>query len=55
MRRTPQTVAIPIGERVVEARVPNLVKVVEPAEIPGVPDPRQEVRRALACPIGSRK
>lgn len=49
-----QTVRIPIGEKTVEARVPNLVRVAEPARIPGVADPRAEVRRAIASPIGSR-
>ena len=49
-----QTVRIPIGERVAEVRVPNLVRVAEPAYIPGVKDPREEIRRAIASPIGAR-
>ena len=53
MNAAPQTVSIPIGEGAVEARIPNLVKVVEPPYAPGVPDPRQEVRRALLSPIGA--
>ena len=48
------TVQLPIGRRLVEARVPNLVKVVEPARVPGVADERAEVRRAIAQPIGAR-
>ena len=46
-------VSIPIGERKVKAKIPNLIKVAEPARIPGVPDPRAEVRRALLSPIGA--
>ncbi len=49
-----QTVRIPIGERVEEVPVPNLVTVAEPKFIPGVADPRAEVRRAILSPIGSR-
>lgn len=52
--RAPQPVCIPIGERAAEVMVPNLVKVVEPPRVPGVPDRRAEVRRALDAPIGSR-
>ena len=49
-----QTVRIPIGERILEVRVPNLVKVAEPARIPGVSDARSAVRRAIESPIGSK-
>lgn len=48
-----QTVNIPIGRGTVSARIPNLIAVAEPAYMPGVPDARAEIRRAIAEPIGS--
>lgn len=49
----PRPVRVPIGESAVSAMIPNLVKVAEPARIPGVADPRAEIRRALDAPIGA--
>ena len=51
MNGTP--VNIPIGKSQVTVHVPNLVCIAEPSPCPGVPDPRQEVRRALHTPIAS--
>ena len=51
MNGTP--VNIPIGRNQVTVHVPNLVCIAEPSPCPGVPDPRQEVRRALHTPIAS--
>lgn len=40
------------GELTLEIPERNLLRVIEPRERPGVPDPEAEVRRALAEPIG---
>ncbi len=47
-------VRIPIGNTVVDVRVPNLVKVAEPRPVPGAADPRGAVRQAIAAPIGAK-
>lgn len=52
MRQT-RDVQIPIGRQVITARVPNCIGVADPAYVPGVPDAREEVRRALREPIGT--
>lgn len=53
MRQT-REVQIPIGRQVITARVPNCIGVADPAYVPGVPDAREEVRRALREPIGTK-
>ncbi len=53
MRRECTEVVVPVGKGHVKALVPNLVAVAKPKSVPGVPDEREEVRRALRNPIGS--
>lgn len=48
-------VEIPIGRTTVRAQIPNLIAVAEPAPVPGAADAREEVRRALAEPIGTMR
>ena len=48
-----QTVRIPIGREIVSARIRNLIAVAEPQYVPGVPDARAEIRRAIREPIGT--
>jgi nickel-dependent lactate racemase len=54
-RRAPQNVSIPVGESILTVSVPNLLAVMQAARIPGVPDVRAEIRRAIEEPIGSAK
>lgn len=49
------TVKVPLGRGSVEASIPNLLGVIEPAYVPGVDDMRQEIRRAIRSPIGSAR
>lgn len=51
MNYTP--VDIPVGEQMLCVEVPNLIGVVTPPHLPGVPDPATEIRRAMQNPIGS--
>ena len=51
-RIAPQAVSIPVGETSVNVMVPNLMAVLHAAKIPGVPDARAEIRRAINEPIG---
>lgn len=48
-------VKLPIGKGYIEADVPNVLKVGVPAYLPGVPDSRMEIRRAIRNPIGSKR
>lgn len=47
------TVKLPLGKGVIEAEVPNVLKVAMPKEVKCVEDPRMEIRRAILNPIGS--
>lgn len=51
--KTAERVLIPIGHETVSACIPNLIAVADPEYIPGVPDARAEIRRALAEPVGT--
>jgi nickel-dependent lactate racemase len=46
-------VEIHFGHTTLEADVPNLLSVIVPNDVPGAPDARAEIRRAIADPIGS--
>jgi len=48
---------LPYGKTDVCVRVParNLLGTIEPKEVPGVPDAKAEVERALKEPIGSKR
>jgi nickel-dependent lactate racemase len=48
-------VSIPVGVQFYEVDVPNVVGIVSPAEIPGVPDMKAEIARAIENPIGSKR
>lgn len=50
MDRTHLTV--PVGEGGMSFSVPNLMQIVEPLFVPGVPDASREIRRAMEQPIG---
>lgn len=50
-----EKIRIPVGESWAEALVPNCLGMAMPENIPGVPDIRAEIQRALANPIGSPK
>lgn len=47
-------VEIPLGSGKISADVPNLITVLRPNEVAGLPDPAAAVRDALRNPIGSR-
>ena len=49
------TVNIPVGEKKIEASIPNVIGVIEPAHIPGVKEMRTEIRRAIQNPIESQR
>ncbi len=53
MSKAPTRVSIPVGQRKIEVMVPNLMGVIDAAPIPGVPDTRAEIRRAIQNPISS--
>lgn len=46
-------IKLPYGKGYMEADVPNVIKVGVPKHVPGVADPRTEIRRAIQNPIGS--
>lgn len=46
-------VSLPYGKKFVQVELPNHTDVVYPKELPGVVDPRAEIRRAMDHPIGS--
>ncbi|MDI9390782.1 MAG: nickel-dependent lactate racemase [Synergistota bacterium] len=48
-------VFVPVGKDSVKVVIPNLIAIANPKDIPGVSDEREEVRRALKNPIGSRR
>lgn len=48
-------VKLPYGRSYLEADIPNVLKVGTPKYVPGVSDPRAEIRRAIQNPIGSRR
>jgi nickel-dependent lactate racemase len=46
-------VDLPYGDSILEIDVPDTARVVIPEEMPGLPDERAEIRRALNSPIGT--
>jgi len=46
-------VDLPYGDSILEIDVPDTARVVIPEEMPGLPDERAEIRRALNDPIGT--
>ena len=46
-------VDLPYGDSILEIDVPDTARVVIPQEMPGLPDERAEIRRALNDPIGT--
>lgn len=48
-------VRLPYGKGYLEADIPNVMKVGNPNHVPGVADPRMEIRRAIQNPIGSSR
>ena len=46
-------VKIPIGTEGYCVKVPNLIGIADPSYVPGVPDKRIEIARAMEHPIGT--